>query len=118
MVEILEDKREAIAELCARHGVVRLDVFGSAVRDDFRLGESDIDLLVDFGDMDGYTKAHAYFDMLDDLEEFVRHQGRPRHGGRTQEPLHRTRRRGDQAGALCGVAPPRTSPISWKRATR
>lgn len=29
MVDVLQDKREAIAELCVRHGVARLDVFGS-----------------------------------------------------------------------------------------
>ena len=71
MVEILQDKREAIAELCARHGVVRLDVFGSALRDDYRPGESDVDLLVEFGTMDGYAKAVAYFDLLDDLRELL-----------------------------------------------
>ncbi len=71
MVEILEDKREAIAELCARHGVVRLDVFGSALRDDYRPGESDVDLLVEFGPMDGYAKAVAYFDLLEDLRSLL-----------------------------------------------
>lgn len=48
MVDVLQDKREAIAELCAQYGVVRRDVFGSALRDDFRPGESDVDLLVEF----------------------------------------------------------------------
>jgi len=71
VVEILEDKREAIAELCARHGVVRLDVFGSALRDDHRPGESDVDLLVEFGPMDGYAKAVAYFDLLEDLRSLL-----------------------------------------------
>jgi uncharacterized protein len=71
VVEILQDKREAIAELCARHGVVRLDVFGSALRDDYRPGESDVDLLVEFAPMDGYAKAVAYFDLLDDLRELL-----------------------------------------------
>jgi predicted nucleotidyltransferase len=71
VVEILQDKREAIAELCARHGVARLDVFGSALRDDYRPGESDVDLLVEFGPMDGYAKAVAYFDLLDDLRELL-----------------------------------------------
>ena len=42
MVEILQEKREAIVELCARHGVARLDVFGSVLRDDFRPGEVDL----------------------------------------------------------------------------
>jgi hypothetical protein len=71
VVDVLQDKREGIAELCARHGVARLDVFGSALRDDFRPGESDVDLLVDFGLMDGYAKAVAYFDLLDALQELL-----------------------------------------------
>jgi hypothetical protein len=71
VVAILQDKREAIVELCARYGVVRLDVFGSALRDDFRPGESDVDLLVEFGPMDGYAKAVAYFDLLDELHKLL-----------------------------------------------
>lgn len=67
MVAVIEDKREAIALLCRRHGVQRLYVFGSALRDDFHPGESDVDFLVDFGPMSGHAKAHAYFDMLDEL---------------------------------------------------
>ena len=54
MVAVLENKREAIVALCRTYGVVRMDVFGSAVRDDFRPGESDVDLLVDFGSMDPF----------------------------------------------------------------
>jgi hypothetical protein len=67
MVAILKDKHQAIAELCTRYGVRRLDVFGSAVRDDYRPGESDVDLLVEFGPLEGYAKAQAYFDLLDEL---------------------------------------------------
>ena len=71
VVGVLRDNLTAIAELCARHGVARLDVFGSALRDDFRPGESDLDLLVEFGAMDGYVKAVAYFDLLDDLRDLL-----------------------------------------------
>ena len=71
MVDVLNDKRSAIAELCARHNVVRLDVFGSALRGDFRPGESDVDLLVEFGPMDGYAKAEAYFALLDELRALL-----------------------------------------------
>ncbi len=67
MVEVLQDKRQAIARLCARYGVVHLDVFGSALRDDFRPGESDIDLLVEFAAMEPHALADAYFGLLDDL---------------------------------------------------
>ena len=89
MVDVLQDRREAIAELCARYGVARLFVFGSALRDDFRPGVSDVDLLVEFGPMDGYAKAVAYFDLLEALQRTARHGDRPGHGRRRQEPLHR-----------------------------
>jgi predicted nucleotidyltransferase len=39
--------REALSGLCQRHGIARLSVFGSALRDDFR-PDSDVDLLVEF----------------------------------------------------------------------
>jgi predicted nucleotidyltransferase len=67
MVGVLENKREQIAAACARHGVLRLDAFGSAVRGDFRPGDSDVDLLVEFGPMDVYARVDAYFDLLDDF---------------------------------------------------
>lgn len=51
MVAVVQDKVDAIADLCRKYGVVRLHIFGSATRDDFRPGESDLDLLVDFGAM-------------------------------------------------------------------
>jgi uncharacterized protein len=71
MIAILDDKREALASLCRRHGVSSLYVFGSAVGGGYREGESDVDFLVDFGKMDGHTKAHAYFDLLDELRDLL-----------------------------------------------
>jgi len=37
--------REKVAELCRRHGIRKLSLFGSVLRDDFR-PDSDVDLLV------------------------------------------------------------------------
>jgi predicted nucleotidyltransferase len=71
VVAVIEDKLDSIAQLCRKYGVVRLYVFGSAVRDDFRPGDSDVDLLVDFGTMDGHSKAHAYFDLHDELSRIL-----------------------------------------------
>jgi len=71
MVAVLNDKQDAIAALCRKYQVVRLYVFGSAVRDDFRPGESDVDLLVEFAPIGGHAKAHAYFDMLDELQALL-----------------------------------------------
>jgi predicted nucleotidyltransferase len=39
--------RESIAEFCRRHQIRRLALFGSVLRDDFRL-DSDVDVLVEF----------------------------------------------------------------------
>jgi uncharacterized protein len=71
VVDVLQDRREAIAALCAKHGVARLEVFGSALRDDFRPGESDVDLLVEFAPHEGYALVDAYFGLLDDLRALL-----------------------------------------------
>jgi len=46
-LELLESKRPQIEELCRRYGVLRLRVFGSAVRDDWDAATSDFDFLVE-----------------------------------------------------------------------
>ncbi len=71
MVRTLEDRRQAIAQACARFGVLRLDAFGSALRDDFRQGDSDIDLLVEFQPMDPFALVDAYFGLLDELRQVL-----------------------------------------------
>ena len=45
---LIDEKLEEIAAACQQYGIERLFVFGSALREDFRPGESDIDLLVEF----------------------------------------------------------------------
>ncbi|MBT4503031.1 MAG: hypothetical protein HOC74_35180 [Gemmatimonadetes bacterium] len=71
MTNLLESQREAIAKACSQHGVRRLDVFGSALRDDFHPEESDVDLLVEFALMDGYARVDAYFGLLEDLRDIL-----------------------------------------------
>ena len=46
-------------------------MFGSALRDDFRPGESDLNLPIEFGPTQGYQKAIAYFDLLNDLQSLL-----------------------------------------------
>lgn len=48
MHPLIENNRQAIAELCRLHGVNRLEVYGSILRTDFDAARSDIDLLVEF----------------------------------------------------------------------
>jgi uncharacterized protein len=71
MVTALENKRDAIAALCRKYGVVRMDVFGSAIREDHRIGESDIDLLADFGEQDPFQLIDAYFGLLNELRTLL-----------------------------------------------
>jgi predicted nucleotidyltransferase len=44
---LIDDNRQAIANLCSRHGVLRLEAFGSILRSDFDL-DSDVDIVVEF----------------------------------------------------------------------
>ena len=69
MVDLLQNKRDEIAKACERHGVARLDVFGSALRADFRPNVSDLDLLVEFKPMEPYERVEAYFGLLDDIRK-------------------------------------------------
>ncbi len=67
MVHVLEDNYQAIADACRHHNVASMYVFGSVLRDDYRPGESDIDLLVEFEPMTPFELVDAYFDLLDEL---------------------------------------------------
>ena len=43
----IEVSREALADFCRRHHILKLSFFGSVLRDDFAAG-SDVDVLVEF----------------------------------------------------------------------
>jgi uncharacterized protein len=46
--DLIQQKRGAIVEACRQFGVGRLEVFGSAVRGDFNVQNSDLDFIADF----------------------------------------------------------------------
>jgi predicted nucleotidyltransferase len=71
MVQLLEQKRAALIELCDRFGVSRLDVFGSALGDDFRPAQSDLDLLVEFRPMGPHELADSYFGLLGEIRSLL-----------------------------------------------
>jgi predicted nucleotidyltransferase len=74
MIPELQTQRDAIAELCRRFGVLRLDVFGSAVTGGFDDEPSDVDLLVDFDPHSTRSRFDAYFGLKEGLEDLF---GRP-----------------------------------------
>lgn len=66
-ISLAQPQLDAIADACRRHHVARLDAFGSVLRSDYRPGESDIDLLVEFQPLDPASLYKAYFALLNDL---------------------------------------------------
>ncbi|MGH9202552.1 MAG: nucleotidyltransferase family protein [Vicinamibacterales bacterium] len=65
----LTARTHEIASLCRRYGVRTLEVFGSAATGDYRLGQSDLDFLVEFEDSPPGGYADAYFGLLESLED-------------------------------------------------
>src|SRR5437879_6081756 len=69
MNRLIEQNLHRITELCRKYDVRRLDLFGSAVRDDFDAEhQSDLDFLVEFNNFTIYNAADRYFNFLSDLE--------------------------------------------------
>ena len=75
MHSMIEQHRDAIADICRRFGVRRLEVFGSAARGtDFNPENSDADFLVEFLPDRGRRSLGQYFDLSEALEQAL---GRP-----------------------------------------
>jgi predicted nucleotidyltransferase len=66
-MNLVELNIEKIKNLCVKHKVNKLFVFGSVLKDTFT-NESDIDLVVDFEKLDLSDYADTYFDLKDQLE--------------------------------------------------
>src|ERR1700753_3355510 len=62
-----------IIQLCKTHRVKSLYAFGSVLTDHFS-DESDIDLIVDFANMDVEDYADNYFDLKFSLQEIFKRQ--------------------------------------------
>ncbi len=68
----IADRREALAALCRRFGVARLEVFGSAARgEDFDPAHSDADFLVTFDREEDGGWMGQYFDFKAALEALM-----------------------------------------------
>ncbi len=70
-IALAQPQLDAIAAACRLHHVARLHVFGSVLRPDYRPGESDIDLLVEFQELQPTELVEAYFGLEQQLIESV-----------------------------------------------
>lgn len=96
VAEIIEQKKDEISDLCRKHRVRALWVFGSATTDAWDPETSDIDFLVDLGEYDDEV-AERYLTFADELEHLVGRRidlisvGGLRRKRRLREELERTR---------------------------
>ena len=73
MISLIADNRARVCDLCRRHYVRRLYLFGSARReDDFREDDSDVDLYVEFLPLEPGKRADSYFGLLEDLQRLFK----------------------------------------------
>ena len=68
MIPLIEQRREELHRLCARYEVSRLHLFGSATGENFDQNHSDLDFLVEFGDVGPSEYADTYFGLLEGLQ--------------------------------------------------
>jgi predicted nucleotidyltransferase len=69
-MNLIEQHKTTIEQLCIKHKVKSLYVFGSLLTDTLT-STSDIDLLVEFDDMDPERYADNYYDLKFSLEELL-----------------------------------------------
>jgi len=69
MIALDEMQAAELATICRRRSVSRLELFGSAARDDFDAVKSDLDFIVEFHELSTGEHADAYFGLLEDLQE-------------------------------------------------
>lgn len=67
----LAEQSAAIAALCARFGVKRLELFGSAARGDFEPGASDYDFLVELDPTVAGSRAARLIGLAEALETLL-----------------------------------------------
>jgi predicted nucleotidyltransferase len=66
-MNLIDGNIDKVCALCLKHKVDKLFVFGSVLTDSFRKS-SDVDLVVDFTDVNLYDYADNYFDLKFSLE--------------------------------------------------
>jgi uncharacterized protein len=71
MLLLIEDKQRRLEELCRKHYVKRLELFGSATGNSFNPQNSDFDFLVVFEPSTPAEHAKRYFSLLSALRELL-----------------------------------------------
>jgi len=70
MVELLRHNLDEIGALCRYYGIQKLELFGSAARDDFDPARSDVDFFFEF-DSNASHLSDRFFGLMEDLEKLL-----------------------------------------------
>ena len=73
MLDHVRAQEAAIADVCRRYAVARLDLFGSAAAGSFDPGRSDLDFLVAFYPHPTLSRFDQYFGLREALEALFGH---------------------------------------------
>lgn len=71
MLELIEKHLSEIQLICSQFNVSRLEIFGSALSENFAQTSSDIDLLVEFKPLKQGRDADTYFGLLESLKNLL-----------------------------------------------
>ncbi len=71
-MNLIEQYKTEIATLCRKYNVKELYAFGSVLDESRFTNESDVDLLVDFNEIELLKYADNYFEFADSLEELFK----------------------------------------------
>jgi uncharacterized protein len=69
MLDLIEQHRAELSDLCRKYGVKSLELIGSAARGDFEPAKSDLDFLVQLEDQGWEGLSKRYFGLLHGLED-------------------------------------------------
>ena len=100
---ILQQKQSQLEGLCRQFHAQRLEVFGSAARDDFDATTSDIDFLVEFNEEGIKNYADCYFGLLEALESLFARRVELVVISSLKKSLFPAKHRTKQDSALCSL---------------
>ncbi len=74
MIDLIEQNRARLEQLCRHFHVKTLELFGSAADGSFNPGRSDLDFLLEFLPEAASRPFHGYFDLKEALERLFGRQ--------------------------------------------
>lgn len=69
MIPLIENNKQELKQICEKHNVSQLFLFGSAAKGNFNPKSSDLDMVVEFSNkIDPLDYAENFFSLLESLE--------------------------------------------------